>query len=216
MFEGRWTFTEEMILFSIFFILSILIVVVFLYVKISDHLFYKEKNKPRRKKLRELIKNESNPVLRSRYVVEEKGYLQILQEVLFVIHNERLNKVGNNFHEPIKEYSIGEFHVFLNFPIPHQQSIKISFSRDEYPQLEIDSFTYDKDTFEFSNEYFNVNVFRYSDEFDTKMNQLLKLVHPIWLEIRKEHHIKIQEEKKKNEEIESIKKKELEKRYSGF
>ncbi len=163
-----------MILFSIFIILSLLIVGIFLYVKVSNYLFYKEKNKPRNKVLKELIKNESNPVIRSRYVVEEKGYLRILQEVLFVIHNERLNKVGNHFHEPIKEYSIGDFHVFLNFPIPHQQSIKISFSRDEFPQLEIDSFTYDKDTFEFSNDYFNVNVFRFSDQFDTKMNDGMK------------------------------------------
>jgi hypothetical protein len=205
-----------MILFSIFFILLILIVGVFLYVKVSNYLFYKEKNKPRNKVLKELIKDESNPVIRSRYVVEEKGYLRILQELIFVIHHDRLNKVGNHLHEPIKEFAINDFHLFTNISIPIQQSIKLSFSRDSFPELEIDSFTYDKDSFEFSNQYFNINIFRYSDEFDKKINQLLNLVHPIWLEIRKEQYKKIQDEKSKQEELELQKKKELDKRYSGF
>ena len=80
-----------MILFTIFIILSILIVSIFLYVKVSNYLFNKEKNKPRNKVLKDLIKNETNPIIRSRYVVEEKGYLRILEELMFVLHHNRLN-----------------------------------------------------------------------------------------------------------------------------
>jgi len=198
-----------MIILSIFIILSILIVGIFLYVRISNYLFYKEKNKPRNKVLKELIKNETNPVIRSRYVVEEKGYLRILQELMFVIHHNRLNIVGNHLHEPIKQYSVDNFHLFTNIPIPHQQSIKLSFTRNHFPELEIDSFSYDKDSYEISNQYFSVNLFKYSDEFDKKMNQLLELIHPLWLKIRKEIH-------DEQQKIELEKKKELDKRYSGF
>jgi len=205
-----------MILFSIFIILSILIVGIFLYVKISNYLFYKEKNKPRNKILKELIKNETNPVVRSRYVVEEKGYLRILEELMFVLHHNRLNKVGNHLHEPIKEYSINNFHIFTNIPIPYQQSIKLSFTREQFPELEIDSFSCDKDSYEISNQYFSVHSFKYSDEFDKKMNQLLNLIHLVWLQIRKEQHENSQEERKNLEELELEKKKEIDKRYSGF
>ena len=205
-----------MILLSIFIILSILIVSIFLYVKISNHLFYKEKNKPRNKVLKELIKNETNPVVRSRYVVEEKGYLRILEELMFVINHNRLNKIGNHLHEPIKEYSVDNFHLFTNIPIPHQRSIKFSFTREQFPELDIDSFTCNKDSYEISTEYFSVHSFKYSDEFDKKMNQLLDLIHPIWLKIRKEQYVKLQEDKKKLDELELEKKKEIDKRYSGF
>ena len=205
-----------MILFSIFIILSILIVGIFLYVKVSNYLFYKEKNKSRNKVLKELIKNETNPVVRSRYVLEEKGYLRILEELMFVLHHNRLNKVGNYLHEPIKEYSINDFHLFTNIPIPHQQSIKLSFTREQFPELEIDSFSCDKDSYEISNQYFSVHSFKYSDEFDKKMNQLLNLIHPVWLQIRKEQYENSQEERKKLDELEVEKKKELDRRYSGF
>ena len=205
-----------MILFSIFIILSILIVGIFLYVKISNYLFNKEKNKSRNKVLKELIKNETNPVVRSRYVVEEKGYLRILEELMFVLHHNRLNKVGNHLHEPIKEYSINNFHIFTNIPIPYQQSIKLSFTREQFPELEIDSFSCDKDSYEISNQYFSVHSFKFSDEFDKKMNQLLNLIHPVWLQIRKEQYDNSQEERKKLDELEVEKKKELDRRYSGF
>ena len=205
-----------MILFSIFIILSILIVGIFLYVKISNYLFNKEKNKSRNKVLKELIKNETNPVVRSRYVVEEKGYLRILEELMFVLHHNRLNKVCNHLHETIKEYSINDFHLFTNIPIPHQQSIKLSFTREQFPELEIDSFSCDKDSYEISNQYFSVHSFKYSDDFDKKMNQLLNLIHPVWLQIRKEQYENSQEERKKFDELEVEKKKELDRRYSGF
>jgi len=41
------------------------------------------------------------------------------------------------------------------------------------------------------------------------MNQLLELIHPLWLKIRKEIH-------DEQQKIELEKKKELDKRYSGF
>jgi hypothetical protein len=88
-------------------------------------------------------------------------------------------------------------------------SIKLSFTRNHFPELEIDSFSYDKDSYEISNQYFSVNLFKYSDEFDKKMNQLLELIHPLWLKIRKEIH-------DEQQKIELEKKKELDKRYSGF
>ena len=184
-----------MIILSIFIILSILIVGIFLYVRISNYLFYKENNKSRNKVLKELIKNETNPVVRSRYVVEEKGYLRILEELMFVLHHNRLNKVGNHLHEPIKEYSINNFHIFTNIPIPYQQSIKLSFTREQFPELEIDSFSCDKDSYEISNQYFSVHSFKFSDEFDKKMNQLLNFIHPVWLQIRKEQYENSQEER---------------------
>jgi len=208
-FERWWKVTQEMILFSIFIIISILIVVIFLYVKISNYFHDKEMKKPRNLVLNELIKTEKDPVIRSRYVVEEKGYLRIIQELMFVIHHDRLNKVGNYLHEPIKEYSVNDFHFFTNIPSSHHQSIKLSFLRNSFPELDVDSLSYDKDSYEISTQYFSVHSFKYSDEFDKKMNQLLELIHPIWLNIRKEIH----DDQKK---IDMEKKKEFDKRYSGF
>jgi len=48
------------------------------------------------------------------------------------------------------------------------------------------------------------------------MTELLNLVHPLWLQIRKEQYENSQQERKKLEELELEKKNELDKRYSGF
>lgn len=200
-------------IFYIFIVILILFLILYVYVKVSNFFHAKENNKPRNEILDELIASEKTPELRAKYIVERKGYLPILEELILLVHHSKLVKHGNHLHEPKKEYSVGDFHFFLNLPSDtFPDSIKLSFSREAFPEIDV-KYYFSKDKPFHIAEYFSVTKLIYSEEFDKNMDYLFSLIHPLAREIKAEQY---REQKAIEQSIKLAKEKEIESRYSGF
>lgn len=200
-------------IFYIFIVLLILFFTLYVYVKVSNFFHAKEKNKPRNEILDELITSEKNPELRAKYIVERKGYLPILEELLLLVHHSKLVKHGNHLHEPKKEYSVGDLHFFLNLPSDtFPESIKLSFSREAFPEIDVKYYLSKDEPFHIA-ENFYITKLIYSEEFDKKMDQLFSLIHPLSREIKGEQY---REQKAIEQSNKLAKEKEINTRYSGF